>query len=306
MRKTVLSMAVALALALSGAAYANPGNNGNGNGGCGHGQQTNGCGGTTTPPTTPPGASANAGAAAGAIGVGVGYGQGGSASANGYGGQGGQGGAGGHATATGGAGGSVLASGNSANSNVNTNTAAQGQLQGQLQGQVATGGAAHTGDVASSNTLSGTQANGQTVTVEGSSTVYQAQERNPVSTAYAGPLTASNGTCMGSTTVGGQGITVGVSFGTTWKDGDCNARYNADYLAKLGQPKAAIARMCQLPDVEAAMKAAGTPCPGGTKTAAISSKVDKVAAADQASSHAAYTGTDPFVRARLGLPPLKH
>lgn len=57
-RKTLYSVLLAatcfLAPALAGYAYATPGNNGNGQGGCGEGQQTNGCGGTTTPPTTTP------------------------------------------------------------------------------------------------------------------------------------------------------------------------------------------------------------------------------------------------------------
>jgi autotransporter adhesin len=44
------SLALLLAGALCAQAAATPGNNGGGNGGCGVGQQTNGCGGTETPP----------------------------------------------------------------------------------------------------------------------------------------------------------------------------------------------------------------------------------------------------------------
>jgi hypothetical protein len=85
--------------------------------------------------------------------------------------------------------------------------------------------------------------------------------RYPVSTAYAAPLTASNGTCMGSSSAGAQGASLGVSFGTTWTDTSCDIRYDAEALRAANMPRAAIARLCQKAEIAKAMEAAGTPCP---------------------------------------------
>jgi hypothetical protein len=85
--------------------------------------------------------------------------------------------------------------------------------------------------------------------------------RYPVSTAYAAPLTASNGTCMGSSSAGAQGAALGVSFGTTWTDTSCDIRYDAEALRAANMPRAAIARLCQKAEIAKAMEAAGTPCP---------------------------------------------
>lgn len=129
------------------------------------------------------------------------------------------------------------------------------------------------------------------VKVEGD--VYEAP-KVPVATAYAAPLTASNGTCMGSTSAGAQGVTIGVSVGTTWTDSDCDRRYDAQELRAQGHVKAATALMCQKPSIAAAMKEAGTPCPSGAKTAAAPAQAN-VAQVEY---------TDPIIRRRLGLPPL--
>ncbi|AMM23197.1 hypothetical protein [Variovorax sp. PAMC 28711] len=106
------------------------------------------------------------------------------------------------------------------------------------------------------------QGNSTAVTVEGSSTVYEAQARNPVSTAYAAPLTSANGTCMGSSSAGAQGVSMGVSFGTTWTDSGCDARYDAIALSQIGEREAAKARLCLKPEIAKAFEAAGKPCPG--------------------------------------------
>lgn len=178
--------------------------------------------------------------------------------------QGGQGGAGGK----GGDGGSVLASGNStnANTNLNTNTNLQGQAQGQFQGQ-------------------GQHQNAQAISGGNSQAVNVAATEAAASTAYAPGLAAANGTCMGSTSVGGAGVTVGLSFGTTWTDTSCDIRYDASALAAAGQGRAAVARLCQKAEIAQAMEAAGTPCPAKpTKGAAPT---------------AGYTGNDPYVLRRL-------
>lgn len=120
-----------------------------------------------------------------------------------------------------------------------------------------------------------------------STTTVQAQERDPVSTAYAPALAAHN--CLGSTSGGAQGAAFGFSIGSTKLDQDCNARADADALSRMGKPRAALARLCQREDIAKAIEASGEQCP--TKPA---QPVSAVKTAD-------YTGSDPIVKARLGL-----
>lgn len=266
-------LAIALMSAV-GLAIASPGNNGGGNGGCGQGQQTNGCGTS--------GGQGGAGGAGGqggnGYGIGVGIGQGGNAHAEG---------------GKGGAGGSVIGSGNSAN-NLSSKQK-QGQAQGQLQGQQQS---------ARSNSRSNSDANNegnhQNVTVQGDN--YEAP-RIPVATAYAAPLTASNGTCMGSSSVGGQFVMAGLSIGTTWTDDSCDMRYDAEALRQAGMQQAAVARLCQKAEIAAAMDAAGTPC-AKAKPVVVASTTQHQRTPTAEEKTARYTGTDPIVRKRLGLPPL--
>lgn len=249
------------------------------------------------------------------------------ATGNGYGGQGGAGGAGGqggssvagaaagaavvgsgNSSATGGnaTGGSVLGSGNSNVRNDNTNAQQQGQAQGQQQSSrnsnrnTNTTGAstsnATTGPSTSGSSSGGNSMQGGAVTVEGDS--YEAPRR-AVATAYAAPLTSANGTCMGSSSGGAQGASFGVSFGSTWTDGGCDIRYDAEALRAAGLPLAAQARLCQKPDIAKAMESAGTPCPGtAVKTSAASTSTTRSAPTAQPQY------TDPIVRQRLGLSPL--
>ena len=82
--------------------------------------------------------------------------------------------------------------------------------------------------------------------------------RNPVNTAFAPALTSSNDTCMGSSSVGGQGITFGFSFGTTWKDEDCVQRKDARFLHNIQRTEVSLSLMCQKPSVRRAVELAGT------------------------------------------------
>ena len=65
---------------------------------------------------------------------------------------------------------------------------------------------------------------------------------------------------MGSTSAGAQGITFGASFGTTWTDEGCQARYDAEYLNALGLREAAIERLCLRDDIATAIEASGGVC----------------------------------------------
>ena len=163
----------------------------------------------------------------------------------------------------------MTGSGNSANTNT------QGQQQGQGQSQSANN---HQGQSQTSSNHNTNTANGGSVSNAGNSSATASNQGNnaaqsmtvggdtyeapriPVATAYAAPLAASNGTCMGSSSAGFQGLSFGVSVGSTWKDDGCNRRYNAQALSMAGQSKAAVALLCQDPEISAAMRSAGTPC----------------------------------------------
>ena len=84
--------------------------------------------------------------------------------------------------------------------------------------------------------------------------------RNPVNSAYAGPLTSSDDTCMGSSTAGGQGMTFGLSLGTTWTDDNCVRRKDARELYNMGYKKAAKALHCQDANIKAAFALTTEPC----------------------------------------------
>lgn len=80
----------------------------------------------------------------------------------------------------------------------------------------------------------------------------------PVSSAYAPALTSSDDTCMGSSSVGGQGVGFGLSLGTTWEDEDCRRRKNARFFHNTGNTGVAITLMCEDDEVYNAVMVAGT------------------------------------------------
>jgi len=61
----------------------------------------------------------------------------------------------------------------------------------------------------------------------------------------ASALTSSNGTCMGSSSIGGSGPGLGLSLGTTWTDDGCTHRYNAEMMYNLGHAEVATKIMCR-------------------------------------------------------------
>jgi hypothetical protein len=239
--KSFLKFSLAgLVLAAAFTAQATPGGEGNNTGCNGVGNANSPCTGTGNT-----GGTGGAGGQGGAGGTGIGLGVGIAAA---------------QANAA-----AIAAASSSANAAANQ---VQGQQQGQTQSSrnTATGGAGGrataTGGSSGGNTLS---TGAVAVTVEGAkgdTYIAPAQERNPVATAYAAPVTASNGTCMGSSSGGGQGAAIGISFATTWTDASCDIRYDAEALRAAGLTRAAQARLCQKADIAKAMEAAGTPCPG--------------------------------------------
>ncbi|MGE8317386.1 MAG: hypothetical protein ACN6O3_01490 [Comamonas sp.] len=147
----------------------------------------------------------------------------------------------------------------------------------------------------------GSQTANNTTNVNVQGDTYQAQARNPVSTAFAPPLTAANGTCMGSTSGGAQGVGFGLSFGSTWTDSSCDMRYDAEALRAAGMQQAALARLCQKAEISQAMQAAGTPCPGANAAKSTQSPAPAPTAAGSASGMSS-ASADGVNRGRYSYP----
>lgn len=144
------------------------------------------------------------------------------------------------------------------NNNVNFNTSKSNSTSSSVSNSNSVSDAtssstssARTGDSSSNQS----QSSENNVTVEGDD-----YKRNPVSTAFAAPLTTSTDTCMGSSSAGAQGIGFGLSIGSTWTDKNCVRLKNARQLQSMGLNDAAIQLMCLNKDIAQAMATAGTPC----------------------------------------------
>lgn len=293
MKKSLIALSLAVMASMSYAASGGEGGNTNCNG---QGNPNSPCQGTGGQGGT--GGTGGAGGAGGTgLGVGVGIANAAAiAAANAA--------AAANATAMGGNA-AVVGSGNSNVRNTNT----QGQQQGQQQSSrnrntnTANGGNATGGNATGG---AGGNSGGNVITVEGDkgdTYIAPAQERNPVATAYAAPLVSTNGTCMGSSSAGGQGASLGLSFGTTWTDNNCDIRYDAEALRAAGLPDAARARLCQKAEIKDAMAAAGTPCTDKAAARRAEAILNGATVASVDTPKPQYT--DPIIRSRIGLPPLK-
>ncbi|MPY75162.1 MAG: hypothetical protein GEU87_12965 [Alphaproteobacteria bacterium] len=100
----------------------------------------------------------------------------------------------------------------------------------------------------------------------GSSSVNVSGDEAAASGAAPVYLTSSNDTCMGSSGIGAQGMSFGVSLGTTWTDSNCIMLKNARELKVQGHEKAAKARLCMDEDNAMAFELAGEPCPRALAT----------------------------------------
>ena len=108
-------------------------------------------------------------------------------------------------------------------------------------------------------------------------------------------LTTSNDTCMGSTSGSVNIAGLGVGGGSSWVDSNCKMLKNSRELWNMGMKAAALALICTDSANREALELTGFECPQTTKA--------NKDAASRASADTAYSGTDTFVRARLGLPP---
>lgn len=106
------------------------------------------------------------------------------------------------------------------------------------------------------------------------------------------PLTSSNDTCMGSASGSANGPGFGLSLGKTYVDDNCKMLKNSRELWNMGMKAAAMALMCSDPANREALELTGYECPQAKR------EREK-----QAAGQVEYT--DPIVRHRLGLAPLK-
>lgn len=190
------------------------------------------------------------------------------------------------ASATGGAGGSVFGSGNSANNIKNdvTNNLSQGQGQSQKQHQAQSQSSVNLNSNKSVSSSSNKNTNVNGVGNSGNSDVNIQEAKNPVNSAIAPALAAGQDTCMGSSSAGGQGVGLGLSFGSTWTDEECVRRKNAAFLNTLGRRDLALAIIAQSPSVASAIEAVGS-----AEDRAVLAKIKKKKEAKAAEDRAQYT-----------------
>lgn len=185
----------------------------------------------------------------------------------------------------------MVGSGNSSNKNSNENVNLNAQGQGQKQNQGQKQSSFNSNDSVAYGSVA-TTAN--SVQVEGDSTTYQAA-RIPVATAYA-PNIAPTAVCMGSSSVGGQGMSFGFSLGSSWTDANCMLLEQVRTVSiVLGQKEVAQEMMMAVPAYAEAVSR-------------LKGQAKKSTAAQEYAPQAVQAKveyTDPIVRARLNLPPLK-
>ena len=171
----------------------------------------------------------------------------------------------------------------------------------------ATGGVATTGaSTASSQAASNAQNITFTAPADTTQTINYGTDQVIKNTpSVSGPaLTTSNDTCMGSTSGSVNIAGLGIGGGSTWTDTNCKMLKNSRELWNMGMKAASLALMCTDSANKEALEMTGYVCP--TKAPAEkTSQVVPVKATTEAERTAQYTGTDPFVRARLGLAPLE-
>jgi len=122
------------------------------------------------------------------------------------------------------------------------------------------------------------------------------------------PLVSSNDTCMGSASGSANIPGFGLSVGKTYTDANCVMLKNARELWNMGMKGAAMARMCMDAENREALEMTGFTCPqtlrarGQAYNAGATTTTVVTTPAAPAADSSVYTGNDPIVRRRLGLP----
>lgn len=127
----------------------------------------------------------------------------------------------------------------------------------------------------------------------------QTVKTNP-SIAAPSLTTTLSDTCMGSVSLGVSVPGVGVTGGATLVDAACVRRLDSREFRAMGLNDVALALLCQSEENRKAVEATGHDCPGWKRDSAGNYLKD--APVQQAK---AGETTDPFVRARMGLPPIQ-
>ena len=195
----------------------------------------------------------------------------------------------------------------------NGGNVAGGSITGPVSG-TSTSSVVTTGTVGNvaGGSVSGTGAStatGNNVTIQDNASTVEAARATADATRYAADrqlrntpsiataaLTSSNDTCMGSVSVGGAGPGFGISVGSTYKDDNCVMLKNSREMWNMGFKAAAVALMCTDKANKEALELTGYVCP---QTAREQQRVTANAAVQSPEY------TDPIVRSRMGLPPLK-
>lgn len=129
------------------------------------------------------------------------------------------------------------------NENVNANESKSTATSSSTSGDVTSNNVV-TGPSVSTGATSTTANSGSHSSSVSVSTLTEAQQRNPVSSAVAPMLVTGSDTCMGSSSGGAQSVSIGVSLGTTWTDQDCVTRKDAVVLQAMGQNELALSLLC--------------------------------------------------------------
>lgn len=116
------------------------------------------------------------------------------------------------------------------------------------------------------------------------------------------PLTTSNDTCMGSSSGSLNIAGFGIGGGTTWTDPNCKMLKNSRELWNMGMKAASLARMCMDTENLDALEMTGFVCPQTTRAKQQQSTgLPTVSTPSVAQNSAGYTGSDPIIKARLGI-----
>lgn len=161
--------------------------------------------------------------------------------------------------ANGGQGGTGIGFGGSAKADANAfasskadATAIAAQQQGQAQGQVQ-GQSLHNSNKSSAYN----SGNNTSVNVQGDTVTYRAA----ASSSWA-PNIYPTAVCMGSSSIGGSGVTFGFSVGSSWTDKNCMLLEQVRAVSNvLGDKETATLMMCQVDAYRVAREQAGKPCP---------------------------------------------
>jgi hypothetical protein len=199
---------------------------------------------------------------------------------------------------------------NPGNSNANsssvsgaTASASSRTRLGQNQNQTAKGGAGGAGGSATSsakggsstakggaaNASAGSAFGGQSTNTDSSSHSVSVVAPRSVASAYAPSINPTTN-CAGSVAGGAQGAGFGISLGGSTADLECQRQELAKTAYVFGDEKTAEEILCDNGMYRAARKRTGRPC----------AKVEVTA-----EEAAVYSGNDPIVRQRLGMPALR-